>query len=84
MDYTIRRPRLRRGRRYAVTLSMSPKTIKGLSKIRKGNRSAAVEMLVEWYLEREGRRLEELGEQRVAADTVPSTDGADRSAESAL
>ena len=52
MDYNSRRAPLSRGRRVYLNASLSPETHKHLSKIGKGNRSAAIEFLVAYYLAR--------------------------------
>ena len=62
MDIATRRAPLKKGRRLAVTISISPETHKGLAKIAKGNKSAAIEQLVRDYFAR-----------RAAAETLETT-----------
>jgi len=59
------RPRLRRAKRVPVNLTLSMATYRALAKIGGGNRSAAVDLLVTEYLER----------QRIAPD-VPELESA--------
>lgn len=53
MDNLTHRPRLRRGRRIPINVTLAPNILKALHKIGDGNRSAAIEKLVGEHLERE-------------------------------
>lgn len=50
MDNSIRRPRIPKGRRVPITVSLDVKTHKALRKIGDGNRSRAIEELVRRHL----------------------------------
>lgn len=51
MDYSSRRPPLAKGRRIPLNVTLSPETWRALGKIGRGNRSAAIEKLVELHAE---------------------------------
>jgi hypothetical protein len=53
MDSSNQRPKLRRGKRVPVNLTLSMATYRALAKIGAGNRSAAVDQLVTEHLERQ-------------------------------
>lgn len=53
MDNPNQRPRLRRGKRVPVNLTLSMATYRALARIGGGNKSAAVDELVAERLERE-------------------------------
>jgi hypothetical protein len=52
MDISSRRPPLKKGRRIALNVNISPETHRALGKISNGNRSAAIETLVRQHLDR--------------------------------
>jgi hypothetical protein len=52
MDHSTRRAPLRKGRRIPLNVTLSPDIHRDLAKLEKGNRSAAIEMLVREYFER--------------------------------
>ena len=62
MDISSRRAPLKRGRRIPLCVSLDPDTHKGLEKIARGNKSAAIEQLVRDYFAR-----------RAAAATLETT-----------
>lgn len=53
MDNSNHRPRLRKGRRMPLNVTLSPHIVRALAKIGGGNRSAAIEKLVDEHLERQ-------------------------------
>jgi len=57
IDYVHRRAPLRRGRRVPLNVNISLETLKELSRIGEGNRSAAIEDVVRWYSEHRAREL---------------------------
>ena len=58
MDYTTRRMPLRRGRRKAVNVTLSPETLRILHLVGEGNRSAGIEELARMYQSRQVPILE--------------------------
>ncbi len=52
MDINTRRPPLPKGRRINLNVNLSPATHKALGRICGGNRSAAIEILVENHFKR--------------------------------
>lgn len=59
MEFARRQKRLSHGRRITLNCTLKPETHDTLGKIAKGNRSAAIELLVQHYLtaEREEHQL---------------------------
>lgn len=51
-DFTTRRMPLRRAKRIALNVTVSPETLRELARIGEGNRSAAIEILLEDYMAR--------------------------------
>lgn len=49
----VRRSRLKAGSRFPVTVNLSPESLKTLAKVKGGNRSAAIEHLVQLWREKQ-------------------------------